>query len=173
MQNKSLLTYLACAILLAACAFFIASNASPTWGTLTINAVKTSSGLWQSCMGGRCDAIPNSCSKLVGMAKSSCDKVLATRAFITMACITSAIGFICLLALAAFIKNSQTLCYVCVALAVLSFIFGLIGFSLGVDRYVTKPFKIGAAAICGLIGWILSLASAVCSILIIKSTQPA
>ncbi|CAF1365764.1 unnamed protein product [Didymodactylos carnosus] len=96
---------------------------------------------------------------------------MAARVFITMACITSITGFICLLAVAAINKHPQILCYVGIVLAVLSFISGLIGFSLGVDAFVKNPQKIGAAAVCALMGWIFSLASAVSSIFIIKITQ--
>jgi len=54
--------------------------------------------------------------------------------------------------------------------ALLAFLFGLIGWAIGMDQFVRKPVTMGAASALGLIGWVFSLIALVLTVLMREHT---
>ncbi|CAF1415076.1 unnamed protein product [Adineta steineri] len=164
---------IAACILALTCILYIVSNAVPSWGRLTVEGETAAYGLWQICGSGpgvkECVSIK--CPAAAGDS-SFCSKILAGRAFITLACILSGIAAICLL-LCAFtdVGKNRILLLITKALAFVCLIMGIIGVATGASTIQTMgegivKFKLGVASIIGIITIIINLVGAVASVFI-------
>jgi hypothetical protein len=100
-----------------------------------------------------------------------CSKILAARAFVTLACITSAISALCLLISVGMIDNKrQILIYVGKGLAFACLIMGIIGIAVGIsvttETGTEAKLDWGAASIIGIVLIFINLAGAILSVFI-------
>ncbi|CAF4065303.1 unnamed protein product [Rotaria sordida] len=101
-------------------------------------------GLWSGTLPGNCQG------------DDDCHKVKAARAFFVMATIAAFIGALLLLYIV-FRPHPKVMHYAAIAMALVSFLFGLIGWAIGMSVFVRDGRTMGAASALGLIGWIFSL----------------
>ncbi|UJR15553.1 hypothetical protein I4U23_002492 [Adineta vaga] len=152
--------------------FYIVSNAVPECKQSN-ESVSRKIGLWQFCFSiyddSNCDSVE--CSSNNGNA-GLCSRIVAGRAFMTLACILSGICTICLFICAVLGENvhrlvlvgSEILAFVCV-------ILGIIGVGVGgsISTLLSGngiQYSFGAAAIIGVIAIIINLAGAILTLFI-------
>ncbi|CAF4226642.1 unnamed protein product [Adineta steineri] len=163
-------------ILAVASILYIVSNAVPSWVQLTVEGETAAYGLWKICGSGpgvkECVSIK--CSAATGDS-SFCSKILAGRAFMTLACIFSGITTICLF-ICAFIdgKISRILSLAAKVLAFVCLMMGIISVGTGGSTLKTLSvgdfkFSFGAAFIIGIVAIIINLVGAITSIFIKQS----
>ncbi|CAF1658895.1 unnamed protein product, partial [Adineta ricciae] len=152
--------------LIIACGLFIFSNVYVRWSTFPFNYRNFNSvysGLWRRNViyGTRVVSFKIKCS----MERKSCVNLIIARIFMVLACITSGMGGICLSYLPSSKAKQRSLVYIIgLILAFLSFGYGLVGFLSGIIWIAQfERDAIGSAAICALIGSLLSLTSAICA----------
>ncbi|CAF1513643.1 unnamed protein product, partial [Didymodactylos carnosus] len=157
----NLKAFIAGGLLLVSGILFIVANADPSWVKATSGGVTLGrAGLWKSCGLNLC--ISNTCPKAAA-SQPKCIQLQVARALITVACLISIISALCLMAGGA-LSVPKALAYVGIGLAVVTFICGLVGFAVGISALKTGgPGKMGAAAACAIIAWILALIGAICS----------
>ncbi|CAF3741629.1 unnamed protein product [Rotaria socialis] len=153
-------------LMILACILYIVSNAVPIWGTVKVGQATNTIGLWQGCI-----SIPGytQCSALVCLLPGStpCIKNGAARAFVTLACIFSAVAALCLLASAILTDLSKLLAMMVKIVPFSSLLVGVIGVGVGINLVTYKTvFSIGAAAIVGILALILNLAGTILAFLI-------
>ncbi|CAF1502116.1 unnamed protein product [Adineta steineri] len=164
-------------ILAVTCIFYIASNALPSWGQLTVEGETGAYGLWKICGSGPGvkECISIKCPAATGDS-SFCSKILAGRAFITLACILSGITTIFLFICAVIDeKISRILSLAAKVLAFVCVIMGIIGVGTGGSTLKTLSvgdfkFSFGAAFIIGIVAIIINLVGAITSIFIKQSS---
>jgi hypothetical protein len=125
-------------------------------------------GLWQACglvlNEKRCYALP--CPEKEGVISDSCNKILAARAFVTLACIISGISALCLFLSAVTSETVRRILLIAgKGLAFASLITGIIGVAVGIN-VTTFKLKWGAAAILGIIAIVINFFGAISSVLI-------
>ena len=124
-------------------------------------------GLWKSCMiaSGHTECDDYTCSS----GNSSCGKILAARAFVTIACILSIISAVSLfVSLVASDRLRSMLLLVGKLLAWICLIAGIIGVAIGIDtltRYESERVPWGASSIIGVIALVVNAVGAVVSLL--------
>jgi hypothetical protein len=141
-----------------------------------LGSIKASAGLWRSCgsISGNtiCSDLPSSCSLVIGESAGICHKMMAARAFVTIACIISGISAICLFACALQIINqNQRVIMISKALAIGSFVMGVIGLAIGiaVTTYTgILPIKasLSVAAILAIVAVVTNLLGTVLAMMI-------
>ncbi len=97
--------------------------------------------------------------------------MMVSRAFVTIACIISALSALCLFVCGVIRKDSdQVLIIISKILLIVSFIAGLIGVAVGVAFVTNSPFEYGlaASAIIGIIAVIINAITAVVAIIMIR-----
>ncbi|CAF1187018.1 unnamed protein product [Adineta steineri] len=158
-------------ILVVAWIFYVASNAVPSWSSQSSLGITDTYGLWQAC---RTYSTTSSCGNINCPASSNdngyCGRLMAGRAFMTLACIFSGIAAICLLVCAfADEKISRILTIAGKVLAFVCVIMGIIGVATGGSAQqvlwqgynqlnLTAGFGLGIVAfIINLVGAIVSL----------------
>ncbi|CAF3595854.1 unnamed protein product [Adineta steineri] len=172
-----LVALIAAGILAVTCILYIVSNALPSWGQISFGGFSSSYGLWKSC---RSTPVETECFSIKCPIKDDesglCGRILAGRAFMTLACILSGITTISLL-LCAFtdVGKNRILLLITKALAFGCLIMGIIGVAVGGSSLQKVPnegdfkYKLGTAAIIGIITIIINLVGAVASVFIKQS----
>ncbi|CAF3767698.1 unnamed protein product, partial [Adineta steineri] len=133
-------------------------------------------GLWKSCRltsdGTQCG--PLGCSGVL-IVSGLCSRILAGRAFMTLACILSGITTICLF-ICAFtdIGKNRILLLITKALAFGCLIMGIIGVGVGgsiiqILSVGNVKYSLGAASTLGVVAIIINLVGAVASVFIKQS----
>jgi hypothetical protein len=137
------------------------------------NGGETTTGLWQTCSssGDSKDCSNIKCPQSGSDTTGSCSKILAARAFVTLACITSAISALCLLLSVGMIdKTRQILINVGKGLAFACLILGIIGIAVGISvstgTGTEAKMDWGAASIIGIVLIFINLAGAILSVFI-------
>ncbi|CAF1258703.1 unnamed protein product [Rotaria sordida] len=128
-------------LLLIAFIFYVVAQADESYGVLRGGR---GAGLWSGTLPGNCQG------------DDDCHKVKAARAFFVMATIAAFIGALLLLYIV-FRPHPKVMHYAAIAMALVSFLFGLIGWAIGMSVFVRDGRTMGAASALGLIGWIFSL----------------
>jgi len=129
--------------------------------------IHSTTGLWKSCVIalGHTECGDYTCSS----SNSSCGKILATRAFVTIACILSIISAVSLfVSLVASDRLRSMLLLVGKLLAWICLIAGIIGVAIGIDtltRYESERVPWGASSIIGVIALVVNAVGAVVSLL--------
>ncbi|CAF1069151.1 unnamed protein product [Adineta steineri] len=158
-------------ILVVAWIFYVASNAVPSWSSQSSLGVTDTYGLWQAC---RTYSTTSTCANIncpaSGNDNGYCGRLMAGRAFMTLACIFSGIAAICLLVCAfADEKISRILTIAGKVLAIVCVIMGIIGVATGGSAQqvlwqgtnqlnFTAGFGLGIVAIIiNIVGFIVSL----------------
>jgi len=160
------------ALMAVACVFYIAATAAPQWATES----GANEGLWSLTFGGTTITYGNDvygCGgnlALLGFSTSTCQKIAATQAFMVMACISSGIAAGILIVVA--LGMMETLMLAGTALGGFAFVTGLIGFAIGVNNFNQTGTTLGASVACAVIGWILSGAGTVASVLLKGGEMP-
>ncbi|CAF1631779.1 unnamed protein product [Adineta ricciae] len=170
-------------LMVIACIFYITSNALPSWflepehlSKAQFDLAESSIGLWRVCLTvfgvHTCSDHVSSCESIKGEHANVCHKMLAARAFMTLACIFSAISATCLFAclLESINKNTNVITMIKI-IPFVCFIMGIIGLALGISyTTVTGPeiisMSLGAGAILAIIAVILNLIGAILALII-------
>ena len=102
---------------------------------------------------------------------SSCSKILAGRAFMTLACIISAISVVCFILTIIMGDNIRSIILMGgKGLAFVCFACGIIGVAVGIsgttNNLVGKGVELGAGSIIGIIALIINLIGAIGSIMV-------
>lgn len=118
---------------------------------IDLNSVEITTGLWQGCGAGQC--VSYDCSG----TSSSCSKIEAGRAFMTLACIFSALSTFGTVFLIFKNENKMNVVSLIVkGLAGFTVILGLIGVAISASTLHTSGTKLGPAAIVAIVGLILN-----------------
>ena len=140
-------------------------------------SIKFSVGLWRSCVSVPDNKVcvngpdPSICSLITGETADVCHKMIAARAFITIACIISGISAVCFFARTLeTINQNKMVIMTSMGLAIGSFVAGVIGLALGITATTATgslPVKvsINAAAILAIIAVVINLIGAVLAVL--------
>jgi hypothetical protein len=131
-------------------------------------------GLWQRCgtspVPKFCDSIP--CPSEESGAASLCSKILAARAFMTLACIISGITAVCSFACAVTKDNTNRILLLATkGLVFVCLVMGIIGVAVGSNATVNPggdiiKFRLGAAAIVGIVAIIINFGGAIVALFI-------
>ncbi|CAF3992774.1 unnamed protein product [Adineta steineri] len=165
-------------ILAVVCILYIISNAVPSWVQITTGSYTSTYGLWKICASSLSvtECVPVKCSTAIGDS-SFCSRILAGRAFMTLACILSGITSICLF-ICAFIdeKTSRILLLIAKALAFICLIMGIISVAAGGSTIQTLSqdgvkCNLSAASILGIIAIIINLVGVIASFFIKQSQK--
>ncbi|CAF2161294.1 unnamed protein product [Rotaria magnacalcarata] len=150
MANARILGIVAAALIGAAWVFYVAGNAAPSWIDTNVYSI----GLWQACY-------PGSCIKLDDFLPIE-SKLLAARAFMTLACIVTPFAAGCLIFVIVMNKFESLFLWIGKGLSSVSFIFGLIGMATGISSF-NSPIggTLGAAAGVSIVGVILNFIGAI------------
>ncbi len=134
---------------------------------------ETTTGLWKTCdsSGGSKQCVDITCPQSGSDTAGLCSKILAARAFVTLACIISAISALCLLLSVGMIdKTRQILINVGKGLAFACLIMGIIGIAVGISvstgTGTEAKMDWGAASIIGIVLIFINLAGAILSVFI-------
>jgi hypothetical protein len=137
------------------------------------NGVEITVGLWKTCgsSGGLKECVDITCPQSESDTTDFCSKILAARAFVTLACIISAISALCLLISVGMIdKTRQILINVGKGLAFACLIMGIIGIAVGISvttgTGTEAKLDWGAASIIGIVLIFINLAGAILSVFI-------
>ncbi len=131
---------------------------------------ETTIGLWRTCSTSsntekQCYSIQ--CPQTGDDTTGYCSKLLAARAFVTLACIMSGISAVLLfISVATSDNGKQILLMAGRGLAFVCLIMGIIGVAIGINLATGISSNWGAAAIIGIIAIIINFCGAVASILI-------
>jgi len=141
---------------------------------LGIGGYEYTSGLWQSC-----ETSPDTkscvsvkCPSEVSGSTSVCSKILAARAFMTLACIISGIAAICSFACAVTKDSTNRILLLGTkGLVFLCLVMGIIGVAVGINATLNSGldeigFKLGAAAIVGIVAIIINFGGAIAALFI-------
>lgn len=151
------------------------------WGSGTsstdVGNVESNTGLWRACVSigdeRICSNLRSTCSGLSGDDLGFCSKMLASRAFLTIACIISGLSALCLIAYALISTDSnQAITLLSKIIPLVSFVAGLIGIAVGI-AFITDPllkFKLSAAAIVGIIAVVINAIGAIFAFMIQLTT---
>ncbi|CAF1396373.1 unnamed protein product, partial [Rotaria sp. Silwood1] len=94
-----------------------------------------------------------------------CNKIKAARAFFVIATMAAFVGAVLLIYIA--LKSYPKIIHLAALIAALiSCLFGLIGWAIGMSALVGGFYKMGAASALGLIGWMFSLAATILAYLV-------
>ena len=129
-------------------------------------------GLWRLCLalGGGKACGDFSCTG-DGVDQNTCSRIIAARAFVTLACILSGISVLCLIASAVISGDANRIAVLAAkGLVFACLIMGIIGVAVGISGTIAFrtgiKFDIGAAAIIGIIAIIINLVGAIVTLLI-------
>ncbi|CAF2064200.1 unnamed protein product, partial [Rotaria magnacalcarata] len=138
--------------------------------------IQVTIGLWRSCFSmlqsTKCLNIPSSCTLPNGESSSLCQKMMAARAFVTVACIISGASAICLFAyILQSINKYQKVIIISKILTFSSLLAGVIGITLGIVSTTDNgglPIKISVSvgAILAILAVAINLIGAVLSLLV-------
>ena len=142
-------------------------------GTASLPGGSVNQGLWRGCStvpgAAFCLDTVSSCpSELPPSLVAICHKMIAAKAFMTLACLLSAFSALCIFSNLTNNTNSNSMMImICRLLPVLCFVCGIIGVGLGI-AYITDQelLKISTAAILGIAAVVLNLIGAVLTVLI-------
>ncbi|CAF1482332.1 unnamed protein product [Adineta steineri] len=163
-------------ILTVAWIFYVASNAVPSWSQTTYGGYTNSYGLWQYCstVSGSTTCANINCPSATD-DNGYCNRLMASRAFMTIACILSGIAAICLL-ICAFIdeKISRILLLAAKVLAFVCVIMGIIGVATGgsaIQVYFqnTNQLNFSTGFALGIVAIVINLVGAIVSLFIKQS----
>ncbi|CAF1135855.1 unnamed protein product [Didymodactylos carnosus] len=147
------------ALLLIAFIFYVVAQADPSYGVAKVGSITVgATGLWS-------DNLVENCN-----GDTACNKIKAARAFFVMATIVAFIAGVLLLYITFKATYPKVLYLASVALALAAFLFGLIGWAIGMSQFVRSPWTMGAASALGLIGWIFCLIALVLAVLMREHT---
>jgi hypothetical protein len=123
-------------------------------------------GLWQECvsLSGSSVCAAFDCSAVSQYSASSgCSQYLAARAFMTLACIMSALSAICLVVYIFIGDKIPSIILLATKILVgVSLLTGIIGVGVGINATSSGiGASVGAAAIVGIVGLILNLAGSI------------
>ena len=128
-------------------------------------------GLWKMCSSvlGQQICMNYDCAGSGG--GSLCGKILTGRAFMTLACILSAIAVICFILSMITTDNRRSMILIAgKGLAVVCLVFGIIGVAVGIsgttDNSLGQGVNLGAGSIIGIIALIINLFAAIGSLII-------
>ncbi|CAF1189039.1 unnamed protein product [Adineta steineri] len=163
--------YTACGILFTVSVLYITANALPIWVTGSNESGTSSGGLWKACQKYK------GSSKCLNAGSKVLDKIMATRAFITICCILAPLSFISILSIILVNENlRKRMSLLAKVLAIASAISGIIGVGLGISRVVdtikftaameVENVKMGVSCILAIIALALNLVGAVITFLI-------
>ncbi|CAF0943573.1 unnamed protein product [Rotaria sp. Silwood1] len=158
MASKQLMFSAAAGVLLLiAFVFYIVAQADSGYGVSKGSAggisVTAKRGLWTDNLSENCQGV------------DICNKIKAARAFFIMATIAAFVGALLLLYIA-FRSYPKAIYYATIAMTLVTFLFGLIGWAIGMSAFIGDGWTMGAASALGLIGWIFSLIALVLAFLI-------
>ncbi len=135
---------------------------------------ETTIGLWRTCspitnLGQVCVSV--GCPPSEGDTGSFCSKILAARAFVTLACIMSGISTLLLFISVATSDNAkQILLMAAKGLAFACLVMGIIGVAVAINGTTETALETkldwGASAIIGIIAIVLNLCGAIATVLI-------
>jgi len=141
---------------------------------LGFGGYETTIGLWQGCVTTpdekSCESIP--CPSEQSGAASLCSKILAARAFMTLACIISGITAVCSFACAVTKDNTNRILLLATkGLVFVCLVTGIIGVAVGSNASLNYgggegEFKLGAAAIVGIVAIIINFGGAIAALFI-------
>jgi hypothetical protein len=122
-------------------------------------------GLWRACILTEIGLICGNldCLSAPGSGTTLCSKLLAARAFVTLACIFSIVSAICLLArLLEKIGSSRPVALLSKGLPVLALLVGIIGIPIGITTVLDGPkLEMGAGSIVAIVALGINLIGAV------------
>ncbi|CAF3595869.1 unnamed protein product [Adineta steineri] len=171
------LALLAGCILTVTCVLYIVSNAVPSWAQISSGGYSVLTyGLWKKCDqgpdGSECELLK---CPMKDDDSSVCSRILAGRAFMTLACILSGITTISLF-ICAFtdVGKNRILLLITKASAFVCLIMGIIGVGVGgsIIQILSEgsvKFSLGAASTLGIIAIIINLVGAIVSLFIKQS----
>ncbi|CAM4959486.1 unnamed protein product [Rotaria socialis] len=130
-------------------------------------------GLWRECVKfgtTTCVNFPLGCTGVPSSSIGRCIKIIMARLFVTFACILSAFGALFLLMVGISQNPNASFIMFGKACATVSFISGIVGVSLGISwAMYGGGVTVGAAAILGIVGIIISFISTVFAAMIPKN----
>ncbi|CAF1529840.1 unnamed protein product [Rotaria sp. Silwood1] len=152
--------------------YVIATSMTDLLGKASSESEEFTIGLWRLCIS---DSDIKTCfdleCSLTSEESSTCRKIIAARAFVTLACILSGISIICLIIYT--MKRDSTfamLLLVTKGLVVACLIMGIIGVAVGIDATVNIggliKLDLGAAAAIGIVAIILNFIGTIITLLI-------
>ncbi|CAF1512929.1 unnamed protein product [Rotaria magnacalcarata] len=149
-SNKRALSIAAATLLIVACVIYVASVATPLWGTQQyLASYQITLGLWNYCVGSICADIGSSCDTTL----SDCSKLLAARAFMILACVIPAFTVTILAVMVIKDQYDRPLIYASIAIAWLSTACGLIGMVIGIYLALNAAsLSLGASGIIAIVG---------------------
>ena len=164
-MNKRLLAIIAASLVGVSFILYAVANGVPSWAKA--EGSDFTIGLWQYCgpvslgSGTICIGLPCTSSE----APDQCKRIVAGRAFMTIACILSPIAAILLILLIVGIKMNNRMVLISIkALPTLCLVMGILGVALGGSGTIVvfaASVKLGPAAIIGFIAVILNLVGAI------------
>ena len=132
-------------------------------GYKDFGVVEQTVGLWRVCrsnaVSSGCANLKSTCSDEPSAYQSACHKMLASRVFVTIACIISALSVLSLAATVVIQKDSNRIfIIISVILLILSLVAGIIGVALGIAFVTNSPFehKLAASGIIGIVAVIIN-----------------
>ena len=104
-------------------------------------------GLWRACVSTEdettCRKLPKTCSQELPENLPACNKMMVSRAFVTIACIISALSALCLFACAMIEQlRDRIVIMISKVLPIVSFIAGVIGVAVGI-AFIILSISIG------------------------------
>ncbi|CAF1307966.1 unnamed protein product [Rotaria magnacalcarata] len=174
MARSNALGLVSCGLLGLACLMFILSNALPSWGVVKLGGVTVAEGgLWRQCVKfgtNTCANRPLGCSGVPSSLIGQCIKLIMARVFIIFACMLSAFGALFLFMVGISQSPNASFSMFGKACAAVSLMSGILGVSLGISwAMYGGDVTVGAAAILGIVGIILSFISTVFAVMIPKN----
>ncbi|CAF1482384.1 unnamed protein product [Adineta steineri] len=163
-------------ILAVAWIFYVASDAVPSWSQITIGSYTYAYGLWQYCTtySGSSTCANINCPSATG-DNDYCSRILASRAFMTIACILSGITTICLFICECIDKKiSRILSLAAKVLAFVCVIMGIVGVGTGGSAIRllsqnTNQLNFSTGFALGVVAIVINLVGAIVSLFIKQS----
>lgn len=140
-------------------------------GKGTAEGVDVTTGLWKGCVSTLGVQACTSVKCNDNMPSSTCSKLLAGRAFMTLACIISAVSALCFL-LSIFLSDGMRsavlvigkgLAFVCLAMGIIGVAIGIVAIT---DGQLGNGIALGAGSIIGIVALIVNLFGVVLSIVV-------
>lgn len=134
-------------------------------------------GLWEACrldpyLGSQCSSIK--CPYIEFAPISSCNRTIAARAFVTLACIASALSVIFILSITIDDTTKKSVLIFGRIFAIASLIFGIVGVAVARNLIIVTGsihnLRWGSSSIMGLIAIIINFVGALTSFLIKKQS---
>ncbi|CAF5086136.1 unnamed protein product, partial [Rotaria magnacalcarata] len=133
---------------------------------------KATIGLWRACISingpTKCGNIISDCELYRGQAIQRCHKMIAARAFVTIACILSALSAVCIFTYIIIqTETNQILFMISKVLPILSFIAGIIGLAVGI-AFITSSdsVKLSSATFVDIVAVAINVIGAILAVLV-------